>query len=620
MRPSHLIPSLLAVAACAPVDPDIELTAFQSCDQMSTYMTEMARQEVLYDWKWEPGGFLGSYEYAMTAEDGGTNGEGASSYSTTNVQEEGVDESDLVKTDGTWLYSLSGTTMVVSRAWPVADAAMVATVAIDGQPSGLYLYGDLLVVESTVWNTPEPRSGVAPTRSTQSGRTLVTLVDVSEPEAPTVLRETYAAGALVESRRVGQHLYVVTYQDLSVTVQASNAREAEKAVEASVARDWLPWLADNKARTTGDWETSEDVACDCVDVYASDREGGSYLVSVLGLDLDDPDASFEGSAVVGAADTVYASSGALYVAASEYEEGPFPSIDSTLQTVVHKFDLDGESGKPQYAASAKVLGVLEDRFGLSEYDNVLRLATTEWQDESSAVVTTLREEDGDFSQLDQLDGIGAGEEIFATRFTGDVGYVVTYEQIDPLFALDLGDPTDIQLGGHLEMDGWSDYLHPMDDDHLLSVGIDGDWKLAVSLFDVSDIMAPTLIQRLSLEAGSSESQYEPHAFNYFAEQDALAIPAWSDDYEPVLEVLTATTSGLSYGGRISQEAVLEATGVDSYCAPVRRSVIFEDQAFAVGGAGLTVAALSDPDTVVQSVPFVGVDPCDVEYDYGDEEW
>jgi hypothetical protein len=604
------------------VDPDVTLVPFADCEEMNTYMGRMARQEVLYDWRWEPGGLLfGSRDTALAFEDGGGEGGGASSYSTTNVQEEGVDESDLVKTDGTWLYSLSGTTAVVSRAWPVEEAAMVASVAIDGQPSGLYLYGDLLVVESTVWSSPEPRSGVAPTRASPSGRTLITLVDVGDPSAPVVLRESYAAGALVESRRVGRHLYAVTYQDLSVSVDADNAREAEEAVEAAVARDWMPWLSDHRARSTGGWDSREDVACDCTDVYASEREGGSLLVSVLGLDLEDPEADFEGSAVVGAADTVYASSGALYVASSEYAEGPFPSVDGTLQTIVHQFALDGESGKPAYVASGKVLGVLEDRFGLSEHEGVLRLATTEWVDSSSAVVTTLREEGGAFVQLDQLQGIGEGEEIYATRFQGDVGYVVTYFQVDPLFTLDLSDPTALAVGGHLEMEGWSDYLHPMGEDHLLSVGIDGDWNLAVSLFDVGDIRAPKLVQRLSLEASSSESQYEPHAFNYFAEQDALAIPAWSFEGEPVLEVIEATTAGLAYGGRVVQDAVLAATGVDSACAPVRRSVIFEDQAFAVGGAGLTVAALEDPDTVVQSVPFLGVDPCAWEGGSGEEgDW
>ncbi|NOY25910.1 MAG: hypothetical protein GXP62_08570 [Oligoflexia bacterium] len=608
---------LLALSACAPVDPDIDLRPFADCDEMTRYMARMARKEVLYDYRWMPElSFLfgaGKGDMALSS------GSGASSYSTTNIQEAGVDEADLVKTDGTWLYSLSGTHLVVSRAWPVESLEMVATVALDGDPTGIYLYGDLVVAESTVWGTGAPRSGVRPTHGGDSDpRTLITVVDVSDPTAPVVLREVYASGQFVESRRIDGRLFVVTYQDLSVTVNARNAREARRAVRRATQDDWLPWLVDN--RLSGDaWDSEERTTCDCTDVWASDREGGTWVVSVLSMDLDDPSSQLEGSAVVGQAETVYASAGSLYVASSEYVEGPFPSIDSTVQTIIHKFDISASQAHPSYAASAKVLGVLDDRFGLSEYAGVLRVATTEQVGESSAVITTLAEHDGQFELLDSLDGIGAGESIYATRFTGEVGYVVTYQQVDPLFSIDLSDPTNIAVGGSLEMQGWSDYLHPMDDTHLLSVGMGGDWRLQVSLFDVADILQPRLVDQQSLDAYGSESQYEPHAFNYFADQDALALPAWSRDDLPGLEVLVARPDGLSYTGRIDQEELLASFPGAESCAPVRRSVILEDQTVAVSNAGLTVAPLDDPQATVAVAPFTGLDPCErYEYSYPEE--
>ena len=601
----------LLTVGCAPVDPDIALQPFSDCDDLSRSMRRMARQEVLYDYRWTPEDYLpipgASKDYALSAND---ESGGATSYSTTNIQEAGVDESDLVKTDGTWLYSLSGRHLVISRAWPVQDLSMAATVPLDGMPMGIYLYGDIVVAESQVWGPGEPRDGVKPGRHTEEyvPRTLVTLIDVSDPQAPQVKRELYAEGELVESRRVGNRLFVVTYQDIAVDLYAENARDARRMVDDAAPEDWLPWLVDHRFDGAL-WVSEERPSCDCTDVWASEREGGTWFTSALSLDLDDPTSDFDGSAVVGEAETVYASTGSLYVAASEYEEGPFPSIDDSLQTILHKFDISADQPHPTYAASAKVLGVLEDRFGLSEHEDVLRIATTEWEGTSSATVSTLYEEDGVFELLDSLEGLGEGEEIYATRFTGPVGYVVTYEQVDPLFALDLSDPTDIRLAGSLEMEGWSDYLHPMDETHLLAVGQDEDWRLQVSLFDVGDLSNPILVDRVSLDAWGSEAQYEPHAFNYFADQDALAIPAWTTTEDPALEILVATPTDLSYTGRLSQDEVLQET-YEPWCSPVRRSVIYEDQAFAVSNAGLTVAPLSDPEGVVAALPFEGLDPCD----------
>ncbi len=612
------------VPGCTALDPDPGLYRFSSCDEMTDYMAAMARQEVLWDYRWQPDFLVPGARYAemQAGDDVNEDTGGASSHSETNVQEEGVDEADLVKTDGTWLYALAGGHLVVSRAWPYAEAAQVAQVRLDGASQGIYLYGGLVVAVGTVWDVPAPRSGHDPSPETDQGRTLVTVVDVSDPTAPVVVRETYGVGTLVESRRVGNRLYVVTYQDIDVVKGASDARDAERRVRDADPRAWLPWRSDN-VLSGGSWSSDDDTVCDCEDVWASEREGGSWLVTVQSMDLDDPTSTIAGESVVGEANTVYASPTAMYVAASEYAEGPFPSVDGTLQTVVHKFDLGSGDARPSYVATGKVLGVLDERFGLSEYQDVLRIATTEWEGTSSAVVTTLQESDGGFQVLDTLEGLGEGEEIYATRFVRDMGYVVTFMQVDPLFTIDLADPWDIRLGGELEVTGWSDYLHPMDDDHLLSVGMDesgGDgWRLAVSLFDVSDISDPKLADRELLDAWGSESQYESHAFTYFADEDALAVPSWSIAGDTVLEVLDARVKGLSSKGQLRQDEVLAAFGdrvID--CAPIRRSVFMERITYALSSAGITIAALDDPTTPLKSVPYLGIDPC-VD-GYGREGW
>lgn len=619
MRPILL---LTLLSACAPIDPDVELKPFESCEQMQKGMEKMARQEVLYDWRWhmEVGFLGGSKDFSL---DAGESSSGATSYSTTNVQEQGVDEADLMKTDGNWIYSLSGNAVVVTDAWPekgetLADMEQVAVVEIDGYASGLYLYGEMVVVESVVYDEASPRSGARPEAGGSGPRTLLTLIDVRDPASPSVLREVYATGVLVESRRIDNLLYLVTYQDIRVTEGADNARQAKRMVREAASKDWLPVLSDNRFDGSS-WATSEDSACACTDVWASEREGGTWLVTALSFDLDDPTATPSGSAVVGEAETVYASTEAIYVASNETTEGPFPNIDDSLQTILHKFRIGEGRAKPEYVASAKILGTLEDRFGLSERDGVLRAATTEFTEESSSLITTLAEQDGQFVQLDSEGGLGAGEQIFATRFVDDMGYVVTFEQIDPLYTIDLSDPYDIQVAGELKVEGFSDYLHPMQEGYLLAVGLNEDWQLQVSLFDVRDKYNPVRVDEHSFDSWGSESMYESHAFNWFAPQGALVIPADGEDGQPGLEVTRVTTEGFDYVGRMEQAAVLDAYGGDEWCVPVRRSIIMEEELFAISEGGITAGPLAEPWAVEGAAVFEDVTPCEEYYYYYDDD-
>ncbi len=618
--------ALLALppAGCVAVDPDPALFKFLDCAQMQAYMARQAEQEVLWEHRWEPGGFLSAIfgaEYEVHSYAGYAYP--PSSYSSTNLQEAGVDEADLVKTDGSRLYSLADGNLVVSQAWPYQEAAELARVALDGTPDGIYLYGDTVVALSDVLGAPAPRSGQGVRARDGQPLTLVTLVDVSDPAQPEVVRETYAQGSLEATRRIDDRLFVVTHHDLKLAAGAEDVREARRLVEAAEPSDWLAWRWDHSLGVEG-WSVSKDTICDCSEVWASEREGGTWLVSVMSLDLGDPLSSFAGEAVVGEVETVYASAQAIYVAATEYSYGPFPTMDDSLDTIVHAFDISAADSHPVYAASAKVTGTLSDSFALSEHEGVLRLATTEYVDTPSVQVHSLQERGGAFEHLDALRGLVEGEEIYAVRFAGDLGYVVTYEAWmgDPLLSFDLSDPGDIRLGGALEVSGFSNYLHPMDEDHLLSVGMDesrsGSWQLAVSLFDVSDLSEPLLSDRELLDAWGSEAQSDHHAFNYFAAQDALAIPSWALEGDPVLEVLVATPEGLEPSGQLRQDQVLEAFSTDaSSCAFIRRSVIMDDLVYGVGSAGFTVAALDAPQDVLAAVPFGGLDPCN---DYEEIVW
>lgn len=651
-RTAQAAPSrpLLALAAlgllgtgCSALDPDPTLRQFESCDEMESYMRDMAKKEAKWWWSFDFSLGFASQDFAMAESANDAGGvDRASSYSTTNLQEQGVDEEDLVKTDGAHLYSIAGEHLVISKAWPVEEAEQLSAVQIDGVPKGLYLLEEeqLVVVLSQHWSWdwyydyeetngelgPDPRSGEAPSRESHYAQ--VTLVDISDLSSPVVVRESYLTGEYRESRRIGDQLYVVAYEDLDITAEASNLRQARKAIKKATLDQWLPLRQDNRRKSVSsdEWDVAEGRACDCTDVWYSDRLGGTYVTHVASLDLLDPSSDFVGTAVAGAADTIYVSPNAIYIGYSEYAEGgPFPSSDSELDTVLHKFDISSAQATPAYEATGMLEGTLSDQFALSEHEGILRVATTvkpeAWDTStwSSSVYTVSRDQGSGLDVLDSADGLAPGEEVFAARFVGDLGYLVTYEVIlgDPLFTIDMSDPADIQVRGELPVTGWSDYIHPMDEDHLLTIGMDtqddGTWGLAVSIFDVSDLDEPFLQDREIIEAWGSEAQTEHHAFNYFPEQKVLTVPSevWLDDYETnsVLEVFDADVeTGVSHAGRIVQEEIL-ASSADPWCARVRRSVIMEDKIWAVGQAGLTASSVDQPGTELEAVVFEGVDPC-----------
>ncbi len=367
----------------------------------------------------------------------------------------------------------------------------------------------------------------------------------------------------------------------------------------------------------GAWQTVTGTSCGCEDTWASEAEGGTFVTSVLTLDLSDPMSDFEGSAVVGRADTVYASADNLYVAYSEWEDGLFRP-GSVIDSIIHKFDITGD--EPAYRATAQIPGWLHDQFSLSEHQGVLRVATTDDSMGFTSGVYTLQEEEGEFVQLDYIDGLAPTEQIMSARFLGDMGYVVTFEvQLgDPLFTFDLSDPSNIQKMGELHIPGWSDYLHPMGEGHLLAVGME-DGQLQVSRFDVSDLADPQLSDRLFLDAWGSEAQWDHHAFNYFAPTQSLSMPSSSWDGAAVLEVVHADTEQLYSLGRVEQPLDLVPEGYE-WCAGIRRSVVMDDFVWAVSSAGLTAAELDDPSNILATVPFEGIaDPCADGY-YGGWGW
>jgi len=287
-------------------------------------------------------------------------------------------------------------------------------------------------------------------------------------------------------------------------------------------------------------------------------------LTVLTFDLT-KDAFDTGQPVSIVADgqTVYANGPSLYIAGDQrwrYMWGMRSGMRTGIQptqpsTELYKFDISG-SGKPRFVAGGKVDGWLINQYALSEWNGDLRVATTAGQpwDRSGSTASTvyvLRESGGSLRELGSVGGLGKGERIYAVRFIGTTGYVVTFRQTDPLYTVDLSDPRAPKVTGELKIPGYSAYLHPIGDGQLLGVGQDASTQgrvkgLQVSLFDVGNVAQPTRLTQYTVKNERSEAEFDPHAFLYWAERGLVVLPVSNG-----LLVLAVHGSAISEAGSVA---------------------------------------------------------------------
>jgi hypothetical protein len=261
------------------------------------------------------------------------------------------------------------------------------------------------------------------------------------------------------------------------------------------------------------------------------------MMTVLTIDVDRGLEPVDSVGVMTDARIVYAAPSNLYVATERWSDRPDPNAPTDEQqgvlTAIHRFDISGVH--TQYRGSGQVPGFLLSQWSLSENRGVLRVVSTEtpawWGNgaESQSYLTTLRLENGALVKRGQIGGLGRGERVYAVRFVGDVGYVVTFRQIDPVYTVDVSNPDSPRVLGELKIPGYSSYLHPVGDDLILGIGQDADANgrplgTEVSLFDVSDLRHPKRLDQLNLGVGWSEAAFDHHAFLYWPRTGLAVLP------------------------------------------------------------------------------------------------
>jgi len=614
---------------------------------------------------------LGSYDEATDGGDdsgfvvGDSRGVNADDspdeFSETNTQVDDVDEADIVKTDGERIYLLHGNSFYLFDSWPANATAILGSAEVPGAPYEMFVDGGKATVFSGVAPTDLP---AAPTRGLPTrlknwdcydceaaSFTQMSVYDVTG-DAPVLEREILVEGAYVSGRRHGNAVRAVLsggyamdglYSGVSSLTTAGRHKSRDEFqqdleqwgedVKAYIAQsnvtDWLPRRFERI-----DGELVE-LPNDCSSYY--DPQPGSAqdgMTQVVTFDLESPAAPSVVS-VLGYTTTVYASEDVLVLAQADYRW----SFQQTARsrTAFHIFDLDGAS--TQYEASGFVPGELHNQFSIDERDGVIRVSTSEevvtdpdsWTTRTENRVFTLGADGRQLRILGKTEPFGEeGETIFATRFLGDRGYVVTFRQTDPLITVDLGDPRAPKVLGALHIPGFSDYIHPLPDHRILTIGQDADENgtqtgVKLAIFDVS---ANTAVETQSLFfAGSNYSEVSSNHKAFTFMQDKFAqdlsllmfpITSYDPQYSSRLEVLSVSAAdGFTSLGSIDHTDLLDAnctsqdaSGAD-YCyysgQDMRRGVEVGgndgDFIYAISYGGMTVHNLSNPSETLQSIPL-----------------
>ena len=607
----------------------------------------------------------------------GGDGDAPSGFSDTNRQVADVDEADIVKVgdDGRKLYVIRGNAFYEFDSWPAAQTSKVADVEIEGGPIEMFVEGNRAVVFSSVYGVealddgdlcrgygyPEP--AIADIDYYYGcGRSYVktTVIDLSS-DPGTVVRELYVDGWYTSSRRHDNivravvqssmqrpatvpYLYDVVYngpayprnRDEEIFLANFWAQKAIEAIRETTLDQWLPVWGE---RIDGEVEAQPH---QCADFYSPTPGLTNYgLTQIVGIDLASNDAPAIAS-ILGQATTVYANSDALVLAQPDWAW--FERDVNTDRTAVHRFAVSAGAARTPYLGSGFVPGVVKDQFSIDERAGVIRIATTRttWHHQRGDVITpdvwippttdnlvsTLRQDgEGPIEVIGQTPGLAEGERIFSTRFLGDLAYIVTFRQVDPLFAIDLGDPENPTVLGELKIPGFSDYMHPLGENHLLTIGRDIDEQTqfdrgtALQVFDVTDPVEPKLAHKALVGEGYSEANHNHKAFNFYAGESAseglLAFPfvSYDAEFSSTLELWDVSAAdGFHRRGAVDHsDLVVDDCGqpypVEEfyyYCGyepQITRGVFIDDYIYSISHGGIRVHDVNDLTTPVATATY-----------------
>jgi uncharacterized secreted protein with C-terminal beta-propeller domain len=532
---------------------------------------------------------------AATTDNAGSSA-GSASYSTTNVQEQGVDEPDIVKTDGHTIFAVSGTAL---RAVTVTDGVptLASSLNLPGYGAQLLLRGTRLIAISSTSiaaTSTLARSGIAHVPFQPMlvpAVTTVTEIDVHDPAAMKITRTMSIDGRFVDARQNGATARLVI-------ASSPRAVTNTQAPDASSPSGWVPMRRFRSSLTTHHYVRP---VSKCHTILRPRQFSGLGMLTILTIDLDHGLYEADSDALMADAQVVYGSTGSLYVATQKWVRPTMAVTDvpNGQTTVIDRFDVS-DPDKTTLASTGEVPGFLLNQFSMSEDGGFLRVATTTqptfWNGEQvsqtgQSQITVLDERGARMTPVGTLTGLGTGQKLYSVRFVGDTAYVVTFRQIDPLYVIDLSTPTAPKVAGQLELEGFSSYLQPLDNTHLLGIGSDvannEPSGVQLELFDVSNPAAPRLAQKVTLPYASSAAQYDHHALLWWPATKLALLPAQSYESPQFAGAIGYRIDGsaITEIGRVAPDPI------SGFLPAVQRSLVIGDRVFTLSETGIMASSL-----------------------------
>jgi inhibitor of cysteine peptidase len=543
-------------------------------------------------------------------------------YSQTNVQVAGVDEPDIVKTDGTYLYIVSGNKVIIVKATPAENATIEAEITVNESTTiyNIFISRNRLVIFAADYNQPIFKSLAVvddvriPSPWYSSPDTYIKLYDIADLQHPELIRDIVVGGSFSGARLIDDYIYVITTQ---YSYQYLLPEEGEAIV---------PRIQVN----------GEVIDIPLSDIHYVDLpEKSSTVTNIVSMNIHDDESKVNTEVfLLGDSHVLYVSRENIYVTYStryyDYEmlqeiidEILMPvlpeSITSELEvvdtltlddyqkqtvtewilqnyvesmdekqladisrailrrverTVIHRIHI--HDGDITYETQGNVPGGVSNQFSLSEHNGYLRISTTMQGWMVRSFVSSIESQnniyvlDMDLEIVGSLEGLAPGEQIYATRFIGDTCYLVTFRQIDPFFVIDLSDPTDPTVLGELKIPGFSTYLHPYDETHVIGIGRE-DNKVKISLFDVSDMSNPVELAKYEIENNDedwhwmqSSALYEHKAFLFDREKNLLVIPVGDYSKQSAYVFDISVEDGIELKGTVTHDLDTEDEQEDIY--------------------------------------------------------
>jgi uncharacterized secreted protein with C-terminal beta-propeller domain len=428
-------------------------------------------------------------------------GESTSDFSETNTQVQGVDEADIIKTDGQYIYYVRSQTIEIVKA--NSDGSLEFMSSFKMQNDNYFNFSEIFIDGVRI-------IAIGTTLGNDGQYVKAVVINTEDKKSPVFERSVEVKGYYVTSRKIGNSVYFVANQYFWYWYGG----------------DVMPVYRDTAA---GDKYI--EVGYD--GLYCFPNISGSNITSLVGFNIDRPNEEAFIETFLGCGENIYMSANAMYIASSSYNE-------NGNETIINKFAVD--DGKFVFVKNGSAPGTILNQFSMDEYKSHFRIATTvsqyspTWKEYNGLYIF-----DSTMELVGRIDDIAPGERIYSARFMGDRGYMVTFKTVDPLFAIDLSDPTNPVVMGALKIPGYSNYLHPYDENHLIGIGKDTVvdiynnafyTSMKISLFDVTDITNPIemFVETIGERGTDSPLLYNHKALLFSKEKNLLAFPVTVYEY------------------------------------------------------------------------------------------